>query len=152
MFESAERETAQLPAALVPLETGPALGEAFPAEASIPESEAPLTPGAPLLGPTRAFGLLGGFYLSQFVAASVVGAVAGLSFALQRAELGATGGSQLIGIVGPLGSLVGFGFAGMRGTDTERTFEKLGDGTAGFSGFKVASVDSDGFRGAVPEG
>ena len=40
----------------------------------------------------------------------------------------------------------------MSGTEKERTFEKLGDGTAGFSGFSVASVDSDGFRGATPEG
>ena len=40
----------------------------------------------------------------------------------------------------------------MRGTGTERTFEKLGDGTAGFAGFKLASADSDGFDGAEPEG
>ncbi len=68
---------------------------------------------APVLGPTRALGLVGGFYLLQFVTATVVGALAGLSFVLQRSELGANASTNLIGIVGPLGSLVGFGFAGM---------------------------------------
>ena len=46
----------------------------------------------------------------------------------------------------------GFGFAGMRGTGTDRTFDRLGDGTAGFSGFRVARVDSDGFIGATLAG
>jgi hypothetical protein len=47
---------------------------------------------------------------------------------------------------------MGFGFAGMRGTGTDRIFDKLGAGTAGFSGLSIARVDSDGFIDGAPAG
>lgn len=70
-------------------------------------------PLSPPLSPARAAGLLALFYLLQLVTAVAVGTAAGLSFALQDLALGPGSRLELARFAGPLGSLVGFGFAGL---------------------------------------